>query len=178
MWQRSCGLHSLAQGRKCRNAQSGAPQASGNHSPSPSTSGTDVRPGNHCVHARKQGKLCGTATRLFAPIAPGQQRLGFDGLLAAMLGLLVAAYRLVLSPSLGGACRFTPSCSVYAQQALKSHGGVLGLYYTAWRLVRCHPWHRGAYHDDVPRQREPPKNGDCALAMEKLRPNPDAGDAL
>ncbi|RYF12390.1 MAG: membrane protein insertion efficiency factor YidD [Deltaproteobacteria bacterium] len=61
----------------------------------------------------------------------------------------VEAYRVLLSPSLGGACRFDPSCSVYAQRALRCHGGFWGMVYSIRRLCRCHPWHRGPVLDDV-----------------------------
>ena len=53
---------------------------------------------------------------------------------------LVKAYRLLLSPSLGSACRFEPSCSVYSLQALQQHGAAGGSYLTLHRLARCHPW--------------------------------------
>jgi hypothetical protein len=53
---------------------------------------------------------------------------------------LVKGYRLLLSPSLGSACRFEPTCSAYALQALERHGAIAGTYLTLGRLVRCHPW--------------------------------------
>lgn len=62
---------------------------------------------------------------------------------------LVRAYRLLLSPSIGSACRFEPTCSAYALQALERHGAAMGSYLTARRLVRCHPWCAGG-HDPVP----------------------------
>lgn len=62
---------------------------------------------------------------------------------------LVKAYRLLLSPWLGSACRFEPTCSTYALNALESHGALVGSYLTAGRLVRCHPWCAGG-HDPVP----------------------------
>ena len=69
---------------------------------------------------------------------------------AALIGL-VKGYRLLLSPWLGSACRFTPTCSVYALQALEQHGAAAGSYLTVARLARCHPWcHGGA--DPVPSQ--------------------------
>lgn len=66
-----------------------------------------------------------------------------------LLIALVRAYRLLLSPSLGSACRFEPSCSVYALEALDRHGAAGGSYLTLKRLVRCHPWCDGG-HDPVP----------------------------
>jgi putative membrane protein insertion efficiency factor len=62
---------------------------------------------------------------------------------------LVKGYRLLLSPWLGSACRFEPTCSVYALQALEHHGSAAGSYLTLRRLVRCHPWCEGGA-DPVP----------------------------
>ncbi|MBX9612899.1 MAG: membrane protein insertion efficiency factor YidD [Burkholderiales bacterium] len=53
---------------------------------------------------------------------------------------IVKGYRLLLSPWLGSACRFEPTCSAYALQVLSTHGAVRGSGLTVWRLVRCHPW--------------------------------------
>ena len=63
--------------------------------------------------------------------------------------LLVKGYRLLLSPSLGSACRFEPTCSAYSLQALQQHGAVMGSYLTLRRLGRCHPWCDGGL-DPVP----------------------------
>ena len=71
------------------------------------------------------------------------------GLPQAGLILLIKAYRLLLSPSLGSACRFEPSCSAYGLEALERHGAVSGTGLTLWRLARCHPWCDGG-HDPVP----------------------------
>ena len=62
---------------------------------------------------------------------------------------LVRGYRLLLSPWLGGACRFEPSCSAYSLQALQQHGAAVGTYMTLHRLGRCHPFCAGG-HDPVP----------------------------
>lgn len=67
----------------------------------------------------------------------------------AMLMGLVKAYRLFLSPWLGSACRFTPTCSQYALMALEQHGPVAGTYLASRRLLRCHPLCDGG-HDPVP----------------------------
>jgi uncharacterized protein len=66
-----------------------------------------------------------------------------------ILVALVRGYRLLLSPWLGSSCRFEPSCSVYALQALERHGAVAGSYFTVCRLARCHPWCEPG-HDPVP----------------------------
>jgi uncharacterized protein len=65
---------------------------------------------------------------------------------------VVRGYRLLLSPWLGSACRFEPTCSRYALQALETHGAAAGSYLTAGRLLRCHPWCQGGM-DPVPADR-------------------------
>lgn len=67
---------------------------------------------------------------------------------------LVWGYRMLLRPWLGTNCRFTPSCSAYATEALTRHGALGGSYLTAARLLRCHPWCDGGC-DPVPEA--PPK---------------------
>ena len=62
---------------------------------------------------------------------------------------LIKAYRLMLSPWLGNACRFEPTCSAYGLQALEQHGALAGTTLTLYRLARCQPWCRGG-HDPVP----------------------------
>lgn len=69
--------------------------------------------------------------------------------LALPLIALVKLYRLFLSPFIGQHCRFTPTCSQYAIEALQVHGGIKGTYLAAHRLSRCHPWCEGGY-DPVP----------------------------
>ncbi|WP_229722912.1 membrane protein insertion efficiency factor YidD [Xylophilus rhododendri] len=61
----------------------------------------------------------------------------------------VRGYRLLLSPWLGNQCRFEPSCSVYALQALERHGAAAGTYLMAARIARCQPWCAGGC-DPVP----------------------------
>lgn len=71
---------------------------------------------------------------------------------SALLRFLIAsvrAYRLLLSPWLGSACRFEPTCSAYALESLQTHGAGAGSYLVAKRLLRCHPWCEGG-HDPVP----------------------------
>lgn len=72
-----------------------------------------------------------------------------DAYAAWPLLMLVRGYRLLLSPSLGSSCRFTPTCSAYALQALQSHGAMRGSYLAAKRVLRCHPLCAGG-HDPVP----------------------------
>lgn len=69
-----------------------------------------------------------------------------------MIALLVAPlrlYKVFLSPLLPPACRFHPSCSVYAMGALRVHGPVRGLWLALRRIARCHPWSRGGL-DPIP----------------------------
>ena len=63
--------------------------------------------------------------------------------------VVVRAYRLVISPLLGRNCRFHPSCSEYAIEALEKHGSWKGSWLAVKRVARCHPWHPGGY-DPVP----------------------------
>lgn len=67
---------------------------------------------------------------------------------------LVRGYRFFFKPWLGSACRFEPTCSAYALQALERHGAAAGAYLTAARLLRCQPWCDGGC-DPVPA--EPPR---------------------
>jgi uncharacterized protein len=67
---------------------------------------------------------------------------------------LVRGYRYFVSPLLPQACRFHPSCSAYAEQALQDHGALRGGWLTAHRLCRCGPWHSGGY-DPVPEAKSP-----------------------
>ena len=68
---------------------------------------------------------------------------------ARLLVALVSAYRRFLSPLLGQRCRFAPSCSAYAVEALTVHGAARGSWLAVRRIGRCHPFHPGG-HDPVP----------------------------
>ena len=65
-----------------------------------------------------------------------------------LIGLL-KAYRLVISPLYGQVCRYHPSCSAYALEAVTVHGSLRGTWLAGRRLTRCHPWAAGGY-DPVP----------------------------
>ncbi len=70
-------------------------------------------------------------------------------MIARLLQLPVRLYRLVLAPVLPPSCRFYPSCSTYALQALERHGAIRGSWLTVRRLARCHPYCEGGV-DPVP----------------------------
>src|SRR5579864_3766294 len=65
--------------------------------------------------------------------------------------LLLRAYRLVISPLLPMACRFVPSCSAFAIEAVEQHGAWRGILLASRRVSRCHPWHAGGYDPVQPR---------------------------
>ncbi|MDD5248100.1 MAG: membrane protein insertion efficiency factor YidD [Rhodocyclaceae bacterium] len=70
-------------------------------------------------------------------------------LFAAPFIALVRIYQYAVSPLLGRNCRFEPTCSEFAVEALRRHGAVKGIWLATRRLGRCHPWHPGGY-DPVP----------------------------
>lgn len=65
-----------------------------------------------------------------------------------LLGL-IKAYRYLLSPLLGASCRFYPTCSAYAAEAIETHGALRGAWLAVKRILKCHPWHPGGV-DPVP----------------------------
>ena len=72
-------------------------------------------------------------------------------LAAKLLSLPVRAYRLLLSPWVGNSCRYQPTCSAYALDALEKHGAVRGAWLAVRRIARCHPW-GGSGFDPVPNE--------------------------
>ena len=72
-----------------------------------------------------------------------------ERVIAGTLRGAVRAYQWTVSPLLPPACRFYPSCSEYAEQAIERHGPLRGSWLAARRLCRCGPWHAGGY-DPVP----------------------------
>ncbi|MBU0729079.1 MAG: membrane protein insertion efficiency factor YidD [Proteobacteria bacterium] len=62
-----------------------------------------------------------------------------------ILVVLIRAYQVALSPLIPPSCRFTPTCSRYAIEAINVHGAWRGMYLTLRRLLRCHPFHPGGY---------------------------------
>ncbi|MFD1882153.1 membrane protein insertion efficiency factor YidD [Paracoccus pacificus] len=69
--------------------------------------------------------------------------------LARILSVPIHAYRLIGSPWVGHGCRFQPTCSAYALEALQTHGALHGSWLTTRRICRCHPW-GGEGYDPVP----------------------------
>lgn len=76
-------------------------------------------------------------------------------LLAWPMLALVWLYRLLISPFLGSNCRYSPSCSQYALDALRLHGAFRGTWLAVRRISRCHPW-GGSGYDPVPDRQEDP----------------------
>jgi putative membrane protein insertion efficiency factor len=74
----------------------------------------------------------------------------------ALVAAPIRAYRFFLSPWLGSACRFEPTCSRYALDALETHGALTGSYLAASRLIRCHPWCDGGFDPVPPADRPAP----------------------
>ncbi len=72
---------------------------------------------------------------------------------ARILSLPVKAYRLIFSPWVGHNCRYQPTCSAYALEALEKHGAIKGGWLAARRILRCHPWGKSGY-DPVPARKD------------------------
>ncbi|MES2757358.1 MAG: membrane protein insertion efficiency factor YidD [Pseudomonadota bacterium] len=63
--------------------------------------------------------------------------------MSKLLVWLLRAYQLLLSPMMGQSCRFYPTCSNYAIEAVRTHGAARGAWLSARRVCKCHPWHDG-----------------------------------
>ncbi len=74
---------------------------------------------------------------------------GWRRVLIAPFVLLIKGYKLIVSPWLPSACRFTPTCSQYALEAFRKYGVFKGFYLSVRRILRCHPFCKGGY-DPVP----------------------------
>ncbi|MFO1285191.1 MAG: membrane protein insertion efficiency factor YidD [Rubrivivax sp.] len=95
---------------------------------------------------------------------------------------VVQAYRWLLKPWLGNACRFEPTCSAYALQALRQHGALRGSALSGWRLMRCHPWCEGGFDPVPPAPSGPPRvdGGPAGLprSLSSFPPTPVRRDPL
>ena len=91
---------------------------------------------------------------------------GSCGFAARMLIKAVGFYRRFISPLFPPCCRFTPSCSAYAIEALRKRGFWAGSCLTVWRLLRCHPFCRGGY-DPVPEKVKSASSGNAANVNEE-----------
>lgn len=74
-------------------------------------------------------------------------------MLTFLLRGLIRGYQLLISPVLGPNCRYLPSCSDYAAEAILRHGALVGSWLALKRLARCHPW-AGSGYDPVPERRD------------------------
>lgn len=70
-------------------------------------------------------------------------------IVAHIVAVPIRIYRVVFSPWVGKSCRYHPTCSAYAMEALEKHGAIKGTYLAARRIARCHPW-GGSGIDNVP----------------------------
>ncbi|MEY2924956.1 MAG: hypothetical protein RLZZ337_1504 [Bacteroidota bacterium] len=75
---------------------------------------------------------------------------GFRDLLTLLLLIPIKIYQKVISPFLPPSCRYTPTCSAYAVQALQKHGPFKGFYLAVKRILSCHPWSKKDSYDPVP----------------------------
>lgn len=83
-------------------------------------------------------------------MVPAQDGLCERAMIKQILIIPIKFYRLVISPLSGPCCRFYPTCSTYALEAVERHGVLKGLALAIWRILRCHPWYKGACCDPVP----------------------------
>ena len=88
---------------------------------------------------------------------------------------LIWTYRLVLGGWLGGQCRFYPSCSYYAERAIRARGAVVGSALAAWRLLRCNPFNPGGV-DHAPGPRRGPRSGGEYETLIHQKPSPPAAE--
>ncbi len=97
-------------------------------------------------------------------------------MIRAYILLLLRGYKAFFSPMLPNACRFVPTCSEYASEAIARYGAIRGGFMAAWRLLRCHPFSRGGY-DPVLLPEEPagtPEVGEVCRCSEAFPARADA----
>ncbi|AJR18877.1 membrane protein insertion efficiency factor YidD [Pimelobacter simplex] len=88
---------------------------------------------------------------------------------------LVRGYQLVVSPFLGPSCRYYPSCSAYAVEALRVHGAIKGTWLAIRRLLRCHPWAPGGVDHVPPRRTRGSSPADDTAAANESESELDPG---
>jgi putative membrane protein insertion efficiency factor len=88
----------------------------------------------------------------------------------ALLLILLKGYKFAISPMLGQNCRFYPSCSEYAAEAIREYGACKGSFMAGKRLCKCHPWHPGGV-DIVPPKVAPASNEVFVVASETVNEN-------
>lgn len=76
--------------------------------------------------------------------------MGKQQVMTYIAKLMIYFYKFCISPLLPNACRFLPTCSDYALEAIKKYGAFKGGYLTLKRLIRCHPFYKGDMHDPLP----------------------------
>lgn len=76
------------------------------------------------------------------------------GAVKSILKGLIKGYAYLISPLTGPSCRFHPTCSAYAMEAIDSHGALKGGFLAFRRIMKCHPWHKGPFLDPVPAIKE------------------------
>ena len=84
---------------------------------------------------------------------------------------LIGLYRYTISPMTGPTCRFHPTCSAYALDALDRHGAAKGLFLALRRILHCHPWHKGPMLDPVPASIDWPS----LISYKRPHPGADTG---
>ncbi|SFG72322.1 membrane protein insertion efficiency factor YidD [Oribacterium sp. WCC10] len=70
-------------------------------------------------------------------------------MISRFLIILIRCYQIFISPYIGAHCKYTPTCSQYAIEAIKKYGCIKGILLATWRILRCNPWSKGGY-DPVP----------------------------
>ena len=88
-----------------------------------------------CLHAQLKG----------SPESGPQRGKGLRLMIRGILIIGLRGYQYFISPLFPPACRFVPTCSQYAIDAVTKHGAFYGILLTLWRIARCHPWCRGGY---------------------------------
>ena len=116
----------------------------------PAVRATDLGATRDCHHGLRVSptnglrKTSGHAARP-APYSSNHWHGTLDRLLIPAVVFVLKSYRVLISPLFAGSCRFEPSCSHYAQEAVRRYGSLRGCWLTLHRLARCHPLHAGGY---------------------------------